>query len=146
MQRRVFLSWSLICVPVCHRFVGTAPSKRKLPSAGAALASTSSWAREGAGEPAPKQSDEVGTKYHNVAPPVGIRAEDGVMGGGGDYIRPVMGGSVSLDPTTVYTGKRTLAAGGHLIPPQVRGRKNVNTEDVESWTAKKPKNSTGKQG
>ena len=44
----------------------------------------------------------VGTKYHNVAPPMGIRAEDGVMGGRGDYIRPVMGGSVSLDPTKVH--------------------------------------------
>jgi hypothetical protein len=59
------------------------------------------------------------------------------MGGGGDYIRPVVGGSVSLDASKVYTGKRTLAGGGALVPPQVRGRKNVNTEDVESWTAKK---------
>lgn len=119
------------------------PAKRKLPSARAAMQSTSSWAREGTGEPAIKQVDDVGTKYHNVAPPVGCRAEDGVMGGGGDYIRPVMGGSVSLDPSKVYTGKRTLAAGGRLIPPQVRGRKNVNTEDVESWTAKKAKKADG---
>ena len=45
--------------------------------------------------------DEAGTRYHNVAPPAGIRAEDGVMGGGGDYIKPVFGGGVSLDSSKV---------------------------------------------
>lgn len=64
------------------------------------MAATSSWARPD-NDPKPVQVDQTGTKYHNVAPPVGIRAEDGVMGGGGDYIRPVVGGSVSLDPSKV---------------------------------------------
>jgi len=130
-----------------------APPKRKLPSASATMAATSSWARSGNDAP-PAPTDDVGTKYHNVAPPMGLRAEDGVMGGRGDYIRPVMGGSVSLDPTKAYEGTRTLAAhgaigapaknkgSGPLVPPQIRGRKNINTEDTESWTsgAKKPKN------
>jgi hypothetical protein len=76
-----------------------APAKRKLPSASAMMAATSSWARPDS-EQKPAQVDEVGTKYHNVAPPAGIRAEDGVMGGRGDYIKPVIG-SVSLDPQKV---------------------------------------------
>jgi hypothetical protein len=76
-----------------------APAKRKLPSASAMLATTSSWARPG-NEPPPVRVDEVGTKYHNVAPPAGVRAEDGVMGGGGDYIRPDT--KHSLDATKVH--------------------------------------------
>ena len=77
-----------------------APAKRKLPSASAMMAATTSWARPD-NDPPPARIDDVGTKYHNVAPPAGVRAEDGVMGGGGDYIKPVFGGGVSLDANTV---------------------------------------------
>jgi hypothetical protein len=49
------------------------------------------------------------------------------MGGGADYIKPAVGHS--LDANKVYEGKRTLAQGA-LVPPQLRGRKNVSTEDV----------------
>ncbi len=198
------------------RAVQAPPPKRKLPSASAMMAATSSWARPG-NDPPPVQVDEAGTRYHNVAPPVGIRAEDGVMGGGGDYIKPVFGGGVSLDsskvgcvlcqvnagwrrdaagpsasgstrccpecfpgvlpralrehsgecchvlrclfPWQAFTGTRTLAGGppavptvtplatapaktkssGPLVPPQLRGRKNVCTEDVHDTAASKKK-------
>ncbi len=56
----------------------------------------------------------------------GLRAEDGVSGA--DYIKPAVGHS--LDENKVYEGKRTLAQGSSLVPPQLKGRKNVNTEDV----------------
>jgi hypothetical protein len=65
------------------------------------IAATSSWARPES-EPMPVKVDDVGTQYHNVAPPAGVRAEDGVMGGGADFIKPVWGGGgVSLDSSKV---------------------------------------------
>ena len=60
-----------------------------------------SWARPES-EPTNVKVDDVGTQYHNVAPPAGVRAEDGVMGGGADFIKPVWGGGgVSLDSSKV---------------------------------------------
>ncbi len=45
------------------------PPKRKLPSAAAMMASTTSWAK-GTEEPAAQQGiDQAGTKYHHVQPP-----------------------------------------------------------------------------
>jgi len=77
------------------------PPKRILPSASAMMAAASSWARPES-EPMPVKVDDVGTQYHNVAPPAGVRAEDGVMGGGADFIKPVWGGGgVSLDSSKV---------------------------------------------
>uniref|UniRef100_A0A6U4IKP1 Uncharacterized protein n=2 Tax=Hemiselmis andersenii TaxID=464988 RepID=A0A6U4IKP1_HEMAN len=115
---------------------GQAKPKRKLPSASAMMATAKAWG-PGTQETEPEREiDSVGKKYHNVAPPQGVRAEDGVMGGGGDYIKPVTG--YSLDANKVYEGKRML--GGHasgLVPRQVGGRKNVSTEDVGSWTTDK---------
>ena len=88
------------------------PPKRKLPSASAMMAATSSWARD-VSEP-PVKVDDVGTQYHNVAPPAGVRAEDGVMGGGADFIKPVWGGGgVSLDSSKVCVP----VPGGRVAPP-----------------------------
>ena len=129
------------------------PSRRKLPSASELMATTTSWARP-ENEPPPVRVDSVGTKYHAIPPPVGVRAEDGVMGGRGDYIRPDT--THSLDATKVYAGKRMLsgsgAAGapsdsaqptskpspGLMVPTHVaRGKKNASSEDVESMFSKK---------
>lgn len=43
--------------------------KKKLPSAAAMMASTSSWARGDEPGPAELVTDKLGKKYHNVAPP-----------------------------------------------------------------------------
>ena len=107
------------------------------------MAATSSWARSDE-TVAQRETDQVGTKYNNVPPPAGVRAEDGIAGS--DYIKPKVG--ASLDPSKLFTGDRVLSkssAGAAtaatsssssgkptlLVPPQLRGgRKNVNTEDV----------------
>jgi hypothetical protein len=114
--------------------------KRKLPSASAMIAATSSWARPDQGVEQ-KEVDKVGTKYNNVPPPTGVRAEDGIAGA--DYIKPKVGSS--LDSSKLYTGDRVLAKSpgsqtstnsapakpALLVPPQLRGnRKNVSTEDL----------------
>ena len=114
--------------------------KKKLPSASAMMAATSSWARPDQAVEQ-KEVDKVGTKYNNVPPPSGVRAEDGIAGA--DYIKPKIGSS--LDSSKLYTGERVLSKGSGnqmpassattkpalLVPPQLRGnRKNVSTEDL----------------
>ena len=66
------------------------------------IAATSSWARPES-EPMPVKVDDVGTQYHNVAPPAGVRAEDGVMGGGADFIKPVCADAANELPANVRT-------------------------------------------
>ena len=90
------------------------PPKRKLPSASDMMAATCSWARPES-EPTNVKVDDVGTQYHNVAPPAGVRAEDGVVGGGADFIKPVWGGGgMSLDSSKVCV---PFAPGGRVAPP-----------------------------
>jgi hypothetical protein len=117
------------------------PQKKRLPSASAMMAATTSWARPDQ-VVEEREADKIGTKYNNVPPPVGVRAEDGIAGS--DYIKPKIG--ASLDASKLYTGERVLAkapgtapvpgssAAGKpalLVPPQLRGgRKNVSTEDL----------------
>jgi hypothetical protein len=119
------------------------PQKRRLPPASAMMAATSSWVRPDQ-IVEQREADKVGTKYNNVPPPVGVRAEDGIAGS--DYIKPKIG--PSLDASKLYTGERVLAKGpgkpaapspgssaagkpALLVPPQLRGgRKNVSTEDL----------------
>jgi hypothetical protein len=116
------------------------PQKKRLPPASAMMAATSSWARPDQ-VVEQREADKVGTKYNNVPPPIGVRAEDGIAGS--DYIKPKIG--ASLDASKLYTGERVLAKGPAaaipgssasgkpvlLVPPQLRGgRKNVSTEDL----------------
>ena len=120
------------------------PQKKRLPPASAMMAATTSWARPDQVVEV-READKIGTKYNNVPPPVGVRAEDGIAGS--DYIKPKIG--ASLDASKLYTGDRVLAntaigsgsatavpgssAGkpALLVPPQLRGgRKNVSTEDL----------------
>ncbi len=118
------------------------PQKKRLPPASAMMAATTSWARPDQFVEE-READKIGTKYNNVPPPVGVRAEDGIAGS--DYIKPKVG--ASLDASKLYTGERVLAKGpgnasaipsssapgkpALLVPPQLRGgRKNVSTEDL----------------
>mmetsp|Transcript_15168 Transcript_15168/g.32367 ORF Transcript_15168/g.32367 Transcript_15168/m.32367 type:complete len:183 (-) Transcript_15168:119-667(-) len=124
------------------------PQKKRLPPASAMMAATTSWARPDQFVEE-READKIGTKYNNVPPPVGVRAEDGIAGS--DYIKPKIG--ASLDASKLYTGERVLAKGpgsaaaipaagkpALLVPPQLRGgRKNVSTEDLGAWTTEKRK-------
>ncbi|EKX47652.1 hypothetical protein GUITHDRAFT_106640 [Guillardia theta CCMP2712] len=112
---------------------GSGAKKRKLPSASQMMASTSSWARDDDEQTEEKSVDRIGKEYHNVPPPTGVRASD-TIGERADYIKPAVG--TSVDANKVYTGQRMLA-NSSLVPPQLKGRKNVNTEDVGSWTTEK---------
>mmetsp|Transcript_67164 Transcript_67164/g.160207 ORF Transcript_67164/g.160207 Transcript_67164/m.160207 type:complete len:170 (+) Transcript_67164:108-617(+) len=109
-----------------------AKPKRKLPSASAMMDATSSWAKHDTAE-APREADIKGTQYHNVAPPVGYRAEDGI-GKEADFIKPVV--DASIDSTKLHKGVGMYSKKS-LVPPQVQGRKNVSTEDTKSWTSEK---------